>query len=192
MVRCENDRMNGAKSAFSQGAIISSAFIALAIATPADAATADREAADAQVAIVRPLEFINVDNLHFGSVIRGATAGTVIVAPNGTRTKTGGVVLNGSGFQVARFAGMGIINQNVDISLGANQIFITGPGAAMRVHTFVIGSTPSATLSTNPQRFRISSTTGIFTFPVGATLDVGANQVPGTYNGTWTITLNYQ
>ena len=27
---------------------------------------------------------------------------------------------------------------------------------------------------------------------VGATLDVGANQAPGHYSGTWTITLNYQ
>jgi hypothetical protein len=156
------------------------------------AAYADQTAADAQIAVVRPLEFIRVENLDFGQVIRSSTAGTVTVAPNGARTSTGGVTLIGTGFQPAEFAGMGTNNQRVDISLGANQIFVNGPGAPMRVRTFVIGSTPTAVLTTTPLRFRINSTTGIFIFPVGATLEVGANQVPGTYTGNWSITLNYQ
>lgn len=154
-------------------------------------ACAETIAADAQIAVVRPLEFIRVEMLHFGSVVRGTTAGTVTIAPDGTRTKTGGPTLVGSGYQAAEFAGMGTYNQQVDISLGANQIFVTGPGTQMRVHTFIIGSTPTAQLTTTPRRFRISATNGIFEFPVGATLDVGANQAPGTYTGTWTITLNY-
>jgi spore coat protein U-like protein len=155
-------------------------------------ANPDSTTADAQIAVVRPLEFIKVEDLNFGRVIRGNTAGTVTIEPNGTRTKTGGVILNGTGHQPARFAGMGTFNQRVDVSLGANQIFITGPGAPMRVHTFVVGSTPTAVLTTTPRRFYIASASGIFNFPVGATLDVGANQTPGTYTGTWTITLNYQ
>jgi Domain of unknown function (DUF4402) len=61
----------------------------------------------------------------------------------------------------------------------------------MRVHTFVMGSTPTAVLTTTPRRFRINSATGVFAFPVGATLDVAANQAPGKYTGTWSITLNY-
>ncbi len=161
----------------------------LAAATPVHA---DQATADAQIAIVRPLEFIRVENLDFGRVIRGSTAGTVTIAPDGTRTRTGGVTLIGTDFQPAEFAGMGTNNQRVDISLGANSIFVTGPGAPMRVRTFVIGSTPTAILTTTPLRFRINSPTGIFIFPVGATLEVGANQVPGTYSGTWTVTLNYQ
>jgi hypothetical protein len=169
--------------------MVASAMGSLAIAP---AAHADQTAVDAQIAVVRPLEFIRVENLDFGRVIRSSTAGTVTIAPDGTRTKTGGVTLIGTGFQAAEFAGMGTNNQRVDVSLGANQIFVTGPGAPMRVHTFVIGSTPTAVLTTTPRRFRINSPTGIFIFPVGATLDVGANQAPGTYNGTWTITLNYQ
>jgi Domain of unknown function (DUF4402) len=163
----------------------------LGVSTPAFAVP-DSETADAQIAVVRPLEFISVENLQFGSIIRSTTTGTVTVAPNATRTKTGTIILQGNNFQPARFAGMGTNNQQVDISLGANQIFITGPGAPMRVHTFVIGSTPTAVLTAVPRRFTITSSTGIFNFPVGATLDVGANQTPGTYTGNWTITLNYQ
>jgi hypothetical protein len=155
-------------------------------------ALADQTATDAQIAIVRPLEFIRVENLDFGQVIRASTAGTVTITPNGTRTKTGNVILIGTGFQPAKFAGMGSNNQRVDISIGPASVFATGPGAPMRVRTFVMGSTPTAVLTTTPQRFRINSTTGIFTFPVGATLEVGANQTPGTYTGNWTITLNYQ
>jgi Domain of unknown function (DUF4402) len=180
--------MNGAKSIQRLSWAAATAGALFVASSPA---YAEQEQADAQIAIVRPLEFIRVENLNFGRVIRASTAGTVTIAPNGTRTKTGGVILTGSGFQAAAFAGMGTNNQRVDISLGANQIFITGPGAPMRVHSFVIGSTPTANLTTTPLRFRINSATGIFNFPVGATLDVGANQTPGTYTGTWTITLNY-
>ena len=155
-------------------------------------AFADSEVATAEVTIVRPLSFVIDDNLDFGNVIRGTTAGTVTVAPDGTRTRTGGAILaNGGGHKPASFAGRGTNNQRVDVSLGAGSIFITGPGVSMRVHTFVMGSTPTAILTTTPQRFRINSATGVFAFPVGATLDVGANQAPGAYTGTWNITLNY-
>jgi len=61
----------------------------------------------------------------------------------------------------------------------------------MRARTFEIGSTPTAILSTSPTRFRITSPLGNYNFPVGATLEVGANQAPGNYSGTFTVTLNY-
>jgi Domain of unknown function (DUF4402) len=167
------------------GVVVAAAFAA----TPA---MADTEIATAEITIVRPLSFVIDDNLDFGNVIRGTTAGTVTVAPNGTRTSTGGAILaNGGGHKPASFAGRGTNNQRVDVSLGSNSILIVGPGLPMRVHTFVVGSTPTAVLTTNPQRFRINSATGVFAFPVGATLDVAANQAPGKYTGTWTITLNY-
>jgi spore coat protein U-like protein len=181
--------MNGAALIRFWGMFFASIIAMLVTSAPA---LADQTATDAQIAIVRPLEFIRVENLDFGQVIRAPTAGTVTIAPNGTRTKTGNVILIGTGFQPARFAGMGTNNQRVDVSIGSAAVFVTGPGAPMRVRNFILGSTPTAVLTATPQRFRINSATGIFNFPVGATLDVGANQVPGTYNGTWTITLNYQ
>lgn len=164
----------------------------VAAALGATPAIADTQIATAEVTVVRPLSFVIDDNLDFGNVIRGTTAGTVTVAPNGTRTNTGGTILaNGGGHKPASFAGRGTNNQRVDVSLGASSILIVGPGLPMRVHTFVLGSTPTAVLTTTPQRFRINSPTGVFAFPVGATLDVAANQAPGKYTGSWTITLNY-
>lgn len=145
-----------------------------------------------QVGVITPLSFIQTEELHFGRIFASNTAGTVVVAPNGTRTRSGGVTLIGNDQQAAEFAGMGSFNQRVQVSLGSNSIFLTGPGTRMRARAFTIGSTPTAVLTTTPQVFRIAGATGVFRFPVGATLDVNANQAPGTYRGTWTITLNYQ
>jgi hypothetical protein len=181
--------MCGAKIRRLQRLGVAAAALGACVAMPAHA---DTKTGTAEVTVVRPLSFVIDDGLDFGNVVRGTTAGTVTVAPDGTRTKTGGVTLaNGGGHKAASFAGMGSNNQRVDISLGANSILITGPGAPMRVHTFVVGSTPTAILTTTPLRFRINSATGIFAFPVGATLDVGANQAAGKYTGVWIINLNY-
>lgn len=147
---------------------------------------------NAEMTIVRPLTFVIDDNLDFGTVIRGTTAGTVTITPTGTRTQTGGVTLaNGGGHKPASFAGQGTFLQRVEISMGANSIFLNGPGAPMQVRDFVIGSTPTAVLTTTPLSFRIAALNGVFSFPIGATLDVGANQAPGVYSGNWSITLNY-
>jgi hypothetical protein len=181
--------MCGAKIKRLQRLGVTAAALGACVAMPVHA---DTKTGNAEVTVVRPLSFVIDDGLDFGNVVRGTTAGTVTVAPDGTRTKTGGVTLaNGGGHKAASFAGMGSNNQRVDISLGANSVLLVGPGAPMRVHTFVVGSTPTAILTTTPLRFRINSATGIFAFPVGATLDVGANQAAGKYTGTWVINLNY-
>jgi len=166
------------------------AFIfATAAATPALAQTNTQ--AEAEAIVLRPLSFFKVNDLDFGSIIASGTAGTVRLAPDGTRTRTGGATLAGNDGEPARFAGLGTPNRQVNISLGSNTIWITGPGTRMRVRDFEIGSTPTAILSTTPTRFSIATAIGNYNFPVGATLEVGANQTPGDYSGTFTITLNY-
>ncbi len=95
----------------------------------------------------------------------------------------------------AAFAGRGTFNQIVTISMLATPITLTRVGGTqtMQVGTFVIGSAPTTViLTTTPQRFRITSATGIFNFNVGATLTVGPNQRDGNYAGNFTIILNYQ
>ncbi|MGV3729160.1 MAG: DUF4402 domain-containing protein [Sphingopyxis sp.] len=163
--------------------------IASAAASPA-LAQANMQG-EAEAIVLRPLSFFKVDDLDFGDIIPSTSAGTVRIHPDGTRSRTGGVTLAGDGGEPARFAGLGSFNRQVNISLGSNSIWITGPGTRMRVRNFEIGSTPTAILSTSPTRFRITSPLGNYNFPVGATLEVGANQAPGNYSGTFTITLNY-
>lgn len=179
--------MNGGSYRFS---LCAAALGVLLGATPV---RAEQEQANSQVGVIQPLSFIKTEDLDFGTVLAGTTAGTVTITPAGARTATGGVTLFGaSGHQPAEFAGWGQFNQRVDVSVGSNSIWIYGPGNRMRVRTFIIGSTPTAQLTTNPRSFRISAANGAFRFPVGATLEVGANQAPGSYSGVWFITLNYQ
>ncbi len=165
-----------------------------AVLLPAAPAMAAREAAIAKVVIVSRLSFIAVENLEFGSILPSAASGTVTVSPANVRSKTGGVTLVGGTVQPSRFAGNGTVNQIVLISLGSATTTITRVGGTetMIVDTLTIGSTPTAVLTATPRSFRISSPTGIFNFPIGARLNVTANQVPGDYSGTFTVTLNYQ
>lgn len=158
-------------------------------ASPAQAQTG--APGEAEAIVLRPLSFFKVNDLDFGDIVASNAAGTVTLDPDGSRSRTGGVTLAGGGGEPARFAGLGSFNRQVNISLGANSIWITGPGQPMRVRNFEIGSTPTAILSTTPTRFRITSALGNYNFPVGATLEVGANQAPGDYSGSFTITLNY-
>ena len=177
------------KAAMRTSAFFAAAMVCVCLSTPA---YADVERTQSQVGVVTRLSFIQTEELSFGQIFASNASGTITVAPSGVRSRTGGVTLIGNTHHTAIFAGFGQPNQRVQISLGSNSIFLTGPGTRMRAHTFVIGSTPTAVLTTTPRVFRIATPSGGFAFPVGATLDVNANQTPGTYRGTWTITLNYQ
>jgi hypothetical protein len=157
-------------------------------------ARAETEAVDAQVSIVERGTFFKVEDLHFGVVIPGATAGTIVVAPNGTRTATGGVTLTGNLHHPAEFAGRKPSgNAPVQISVASNTIQLTGVGAPMTVRLFNGNTNPGQNFTTTPRNFQVQGTSaGTFELRVGATLDVNANQTPGTYTGTWTITLDFQ
>ena len=155
-------------------------------------AFADTLSGDAQVSMVTPLSFIQVENLEFGSVIPSATAGTVTLSVTSTRTATGGVLLTGTGHQAARFAGRGSQNQRVRIRITPNTITLTGPGPAMTVDNFVIGPAPTLQQIGASPNYRIVPADGIFWFTVGGRLHVGASQPAGTYAGTFSATLDYQ
>jgi hypothetical protein len=172
--------------------------IGVSLASPAAAQannSSDTAEADARAVIVTTNSFFLVQDLHFGDILAGNTTQSLIrLQPNGVRTRTtGNAVLVNNNHQPARFAGRGRFNQVVLINLTATPIFITGPGAAMRVDQFEIGSSPTTIiLTTSPQSFTIGSASGVFNFPVGARLRVNANQAPGLYTGQFTINLDYQ
>jgi hypothetical protein len=147
-----------------------------------------------EIVVLRNLSFIKIDDLEFGAMIPGGAASTVTVAPGGGRTTTGPVTLVGSASQPAQFGGRGAANQNLLLSINANSITLTRAGGTqtMIVDTFTVSSTPVTNLTTVPTLYRISSSTGIFQFGLGARLRVGANQAPGNYTGTFRLTLIYQ
>lgn len=177
---------------------LSAAFVAgaaLALSAPAQAGTAQTQT---RIVVVSALSFFNVQGLKFGNILPSGTAGTVRILTDGSRVTTGGVTGYGSSHQEARFAGMGVYNQTVQIRLrpaGASTINLTrvgGGGTPMQVNNFEISSTPLIYLTTSYQNFNLGSPTGQFNFGIGGRLMVGANQAPGTYTGTFQLQLIYQ
>ena len=166
--------------------------LAVLVSPSPAAAQAVTEQASARAILVRPFTFMRVQDLRFGGIIPGPTAGVVRITPAGVRTGTGGVTLVGSDHQPAEFAGMGLYNQQVRIRMGSNTIQLTGPGAPMTASMWEIGSTPTTRfLTTSWRTFRLGSQTGMFNFPLGARVNVNANQAAGTYTGTFSIMLEY-
>jgi len=89
----------------------------------------------------------------------------------------------------ARFKIIGQPDQIVTISDPGSIIIYDGQGNNMTVDTFVGAGSGNDTEWRGWQQLR---TSGISRFNVGATLTVKPNQPPGTYVGTFTITVNYQ
>lgn len=166
----------------------------LALPNVAQARERVRATATAQAIVVKRLSFIKTADLDFGKLVAGNRAGTVTIAPGGARTATGGVTLAGEDGHPATFAGYGYPNQIVNISINTNTGTLRRVSGTetMRFDTFIVGSTPQAQITTAPLAFRVASSSGMFSFPLGATLRINAGQVPGVYTGTFSITLQYQ
>ena len=168
-------------------------------AAPNDQGFAD---ASAQVALLQPLQLIKIEDLEFGRILPSPTAGTVVVNPTtNSCTKTGGVLLFG-GCKPALFGGMAARNSTVRVR-APSIVNLTGPGAPMNLSNITWHFQPDLTRvgggngngvghAYGNQRYRIVSPTGLFTFRVGGTLGVNANQAPGTYVGSVTIELDFQ
>ena len=180
------------------------AFLALLMlalfAAPVQAKEKATATASAQATVVAPLTLVKVTDLNFGRVAARPTAGTVTVNVNtGACTTTGGIIHQGA-CQYAEFAGMGTRRMTTRIQVPAS-ITLTGPaGATMLVDAITLGTAPELQfiggngngLGSGNRRYEIVSNTGIFTFRVAGRLNVGANQRPGVYTGTFFVSVQYQ
>ena len=129
-------------------------------------------------------------DLNFGELIATNAPGTAVIDPQtGARTVTGGVAASGtSGFNAAGFSVLlcGAAGpKRFDILLPSGAITLSGgSGGTMTVDTFTCFPGPAGVVSdTNPPPTL---------FSVGATLNVGANQIGGDYSGTFTVTVARQ
>jgi hypothetical protein len=141
--------------------------------------------ANTSATVITPIAISKTVDMNFGNIAVSPTiAGTVVLAPAGTRTKTGGVTLpavNGT-VAAASFTVTGLGTSTYSISLPSSITLNGTPSGTMTVNNFT--STPSGTGAL---------TAGSQTVLVGATLDVGAAQAAGSYTNTtdMTVTVNY-
>ena len=141
--------------------------------------------ATATAVIVSPISLTKNVDMNFGNVaVQTAAGGTVVLATDGSRTKTGGVTLpNLAGSPTAAsFTVDGQGTYTYAITLPSTALTITSGLNTMTVDTFL--STPSATGQL---------VAGTQTLSVGATLNVGAAQAAGTYVSVtpFSVTVNY-
>jgi hypothetical protein len=159
------------------------AFLTLAAPTsPVGAATPSTNATGTAL-VLRPVSVIKLEDMDFGDLWPSA-AGTAVLEPNAdVLTTTGGVTRVGGTPHSAEFAGSAQSSAVVNIKL-PNQ-----PSTLTRV-----GGTQTMTVSNftlQGQNKRTIAAQTAFTFRVGGTLNVAANQAEGTYVGTFTVTVQY-
>lgn len=164
--------------------LIASAIVFLAFITAASAqATAT---ATATATVVTAISIAKVTDMNFGNIsVQAGTGGTVVLAPDGTRSRTSGVTLPASAGTVtaATFTVSGLASYTYAITLPTTVVLTHSAGVeTMTASAFT--STPSATGTL--------ASGGTETVAVGATLTVAAAQLPGVYvSGNFDVTVNY-
>jgi hypothetical protein len=134
----------------------------------------------------RPIRIdATAQGLSFGAFYHGATGGTVVITPAGSRSATGDVVLLSLGlpFSAALFQVHAHRGTVISILNGPNTLLTGIPSGTMSLH--VGASNPSSPFVSNVN-FNIA-----IPLYIGGTLTVGnsAANPPGSYNGTFDITL---
>jgi hypothetical protein len=142
--------------------------------------------ATATATIITPISITRTAHMNFGNVAVTTVAGTVILAPAGTRTTTGGVTLptTGGTITAAAFTVNGLAGYTYTVTLPTTDLTITdGNSHNMIVNAFT--STPAGTAGL--------LTGGTQALTVGATLNVSAAQAAGTYVSatSFDVTVNY-
>ena len=139
--------------------------------------------------VVRPNTLVKSDDLDFGTLVAGPTAGTATIdAVTGIRTTAGGVTPVGAGTQRAVFQGTGgilLITVSGDTSVTLTR---AGGGATMTASLVRAATTSGGGIALLGATLLPS---GVQTYYIGGTLSVGANQLPGDYSGTFALTVNY-
>lgn len=158
----------------------------------------DTATAQAQAGIVRPGTIVRLTDMDFGIIAQPTAPGTVVLTPAAAPAcnTTGGLVHTGA-CQAASYAGDMTFFFLLRITKPVGgQINLVGPGGAtMRLNNFSFGGTTGLFnwgSTAAEQRYLVTSGDGRFSFHLGGTLQVAANQAPGAYTGTYTLQFNYQ
>jgi|SRR6185369_10090355 len=150
-------------------------------------------AAFAMPADANTFSIVNNDTLLFGTFVAG-TGGTVAIgASSGARSATGGVTLVNSSYRAARFTVSCVADGGADNCTPTSTYSIdTVAGISMTsgANSMSVGIFPVYSVNTATSGGRLSG--GTDSLKVGATLTVGNNQAPGSYSGSFSVTVVYQ
>lgn len=135
--------------------------------------------ANAAANIIAPMTITKNVDLNFGNIASGSAAGTVVMSTTGTRTPSNVILPSVAGtVNAANFTVTGGLDAAYVITLPAS-VTITDGTNNMTIDNFTEDATNTLASGTE-------------TFGVGATLNIDANQASGLYQGTFTVTVDYQ
>lgn len=157
--------------------MIAIAYLAALQAQAQDSASATVVAEIAPAAI----SLQNTGGLHFGRILPYGRRGNVTVHANGYTLATNAYLLDASAARAASWTVSGTPGAPYRVVLPATLTVDNGSDSMTLSWIFRSGA---ATLALD------GSGAGAFT--VGAVLDVGANQAPGTYLGVLPVTVGYE
>ena len=124
--------------------------------------------------------------LGFGYFIPDTTAATVVIAPQSAsfRSRTGNISLLDSGAGAPSTVSLsGAPNMTFSVNLPTTPVTLSGPNASAMTMTNFTSNLGAAKGTVGGG--------GTASFLVGATLNVGASQVPGSYTGSFSVTVSY-
>lgn len=164
-------------------AAIGAAVASMGIASGAQAATQDSANVSATILTALSVAVDPADNtLDFASIAPGATAATVAVAPDGTRTCAAALICSGT-TNAPTFNIVGAPSATVYVRFNnASETLTDATSDTMTADTFTT-NLPSDTATLNA--------TGNASFTVGGSLNVAASQPAGSYTGTLTVNVAY-
>jgi hypothetical protein len=160
------------------GRLLSVIFMLLTLAPmPAIAAPiAANPPATAGATLIYPVTITKLRDMDFG-LLAVTSAGTVVIDPNAnTITASSGVLLMGTQWHAASFVGAAASSSVVNIKLPNQPFTLTRQGGT---ETMTVSN-----LTLEGQSKRTIAAATSFTFRVGGTLNVNANQAEGVYVGT--------
>jgi hypothetical protein len=162
------------------------AWLGVALAALSGGALADSVTADvsASATLVRTLAVTSTSGLSFGTLAPSGTAGTVIVAPDGARSATGGVALltaNVGSAGAVNLVGSAALAYSVTMPTSVT-LAAAGGGQTMKLSSLTTNLTGSAGALNG---------TGNGSFNIGGTLAVGANQAVASYSGIVPVTISW-
>ena len=151
----------------------------------------DSETVTAGARIITPINLTLSGALDFGDVVKPNNTAFTVTVNSTSRTSTGGATFIGETYDAPDFSVTGNNNEPYYIVLGgltsgALQLTGTSSSNTLDIKDFTING------SAYTDNFAMTlDGSGEDTFTIGATLDGKASTASDTYQGTFTVTVNY-
>lgn len=156
---------------------------AASLATSAQAAASATATATAEVLSSLTLTVDAGSQLDFGQIAAN-TGGTVTVNADSTVSTTGALISTGTRNPVSLTV-TGSKGATVAVTLPTGSVNLTRAGGTETMALSNFNASPTGA-------FQLDLATGKQNFTVGGKLTVGLNQTPGTYSGTFAVSVEYQ